>query len=176
MNENKTLTLRERVAVKSLVFGIVKNWYEAYEIAYNGQAEDLQKRKALPTIVTRWKNSDLVKDYYNETLYLFKQEQEQRKLAILEEARANDQGKGESVHTKSRTPQRVDYSNPQNQMQKLNELVNSASDTAETLDALKVIIQTQKADRDAAREGKQVKAYVPITCNDCPLYRKAKKG
>ena len=83
--------------------------------------------------------------------------------------------RGESVHTKSRTQKGVDYSNPLNQMQKLNELVNSSEDVGETLDALKVIISTQKADRESAREGKQVKAYLPMTCTNCPLYNKAQK-
>lgn len=68
----------------------------------------------------------------------------------------------------------IDYSDPANQARKLNELVNSADDPGEALDALKVIISTQKADREAARDKKAVGAYVPITCYDCPLYLEAK--
>lgn len=175
MDTKKDLTLRDRVAVQSLVFGIIKNWYDAYEIAYNGKVDDLSKRKALPTIVTRWKNSSIIKDYYNECLYLHKQDQERQRQNLLDEMGGEIKGKGESIHTKSKTPKMVDFSNPQNQMQKLNELVNSSEDVGETLDALKVIISTQKADRDAAKEGKVVRCYLPITCNECPLLKKGKK-
>ena len=67
----------------------------------------------------------------------------------------------------------IDYTNPENQTRKLNELINTASDAGEALDALKVIIQGQKADRDAAKEGKTVRAYLPVMCSGCPLYEKA---
>ena len=69
----------------------------------------------------------------------------------------------------------VDYSSPAAQQEKLNELVNTADDPGEALDALKVIIQSQKADRDAAREGRVQRVYLPISCDSCPLYQKARK-
>ena len=69
----------------------------------------------------------------------------------------------------------VDYSNPENQRKKLNQIINQASNSGEALDALKVIISGQKDDRQAAREQKQVKIYLPLICYDCPLYEKARK-
>ena len=178
MDTKKDLTLKDKVAVKSLVFGIVLNWTDAYKIAYDGTQKDLEKIKYLPTIVSRWKRNPKVQDYYNECLYFHKQEEEKKRESILKEIGGNEEEtrtKEESVHTKSRNPKGVDYSNPLNQMQKLNELVNSSDDVGETLDALKVIISTQKADRESAREGKQVKAYLPMACINCPLYNKASK-
>ena len=69
----------------------------------------------------------------------------------------------------------VDYSSPAAQQAKLNELVNTASDPGEALDALKVIIQGQKADREAAKEGRVQRVYLPISCEACPLYQNARK-
>lgn len=181
MDTKKELSLKEKVAIKSIVFGIVLNWTDAYKIAYDGTQKDLDKIKYLPTIVSRWKRNPKVQDYYNECLYIHKKEEERKRETILNElGETRTQGKdgkgiGESVHTKGRTQKGVDYSNPLNQMQKLNELVNSSDDVGETLDALKVIISTQKADRESAREGKQVRAYVPMTCTNCPLYNKVRK-
>ena len=178
MDTKKDLTLKDKVAVKSLVFGIVLNWTDAYKIAYDGTQKDLEKIKYLPTIVSRWKRNPKIQDYYNECFYLHKQEEERKRETILKEVGGKEEEtrtKGESVHTKGRNPKGVDYSNPLNQMQKLNELVNSSDDVGETLDALKVIISTQKADRESAREGKQVKAYLPMTCTNCPLYNKVRK-
>ena len=178
MDTKKELTLKDKVAIKSLVFGIVQNWNDAFKIAYDGTQKDIDKIKYLATIVSRWKRNPKIQDYYNECLYLHKMEKEKERETILKEYGGKDEetkGKGENVHTKSKTPKLVDFSNPQNQMQKLNELVNSSEDVGETLDALKVIIQTQKADRDAAREGKVVRCYLPMTCNECPLLKKGKK-
>lgn len=178
MDTKKDLSLRDKVAIKSIVFGIVQNWTDAYKIAYDGTQKDLEKIKYLPTIVSRWKRNPKVQDYYNECMYLHKQEEERKRETILKDVGGKEEEtktRGESVHTKSRTQKGVDYSNPLNQMQKLNELVNSSDDVGETLDALKVIISTQKADRESAREGKQVRTYLPMTCTNCPLYNKASK-
>lgn len=170
---DKELTLKDRVAIKALVYGFIQNWYDAFAVAFDGKLANLEKLKSIKTLVSRWKNNPNVIAYYNECLYLLNQDKDKAKGG---ESLTDGKDQGESVHTKTKGQKAVDYSNPQNQMEKLNDLVNSASDPSETLDALKVIIQTQKADRDAAREGKQVKAYLPITCNDCPLYQKAAQG
>ena len=167
-----TINTREKVAIWALSAGVVKSWREAYIIAYNGSIEAVTGQRSLPASVTRWKKSDPVTAEYQNALNHFKAIKNQGGTG---EDMTTD-GRGDNERTNGRNPSRVDYSDPTNQTRKLNELVNTASDPGEALDALKVIIQTQKADRDAAREGKQVKCYVPISCNDCPLYKKAKKG
>lgn len=183
-SQERELTLKEKFAIKGLAYGIIDNWYDAFHISYEGKAQDSNKLRSLKTIVSRWKNNPSVKTYFDICKYQYIQEEERKKEEYLkgvamEEEKTRTKGKEEtreeSVHTKSKNPKLVDFSNPQNQMQKLNELVNSSEDVGETLDALKVIISTQKADRESAREGKQVKAYLPMTCTNCPLYNKARK-
>lgn len=171
MDTKKELSLKDKVAVKSLVYGIVQNWSDAFKIAYDGTQKDIDKIKYLPTIVSRWKRSPKIQDFYNDCLYQYKQQKQTLIEQYLREEGNQEKGKGESIHTKRGKTALVDFSNPTNQMQKLNELVNNSDDVGETLDALKVIISSQKADRESAREGKQVKVYLPITCNECPLYK-----
>ena len=68
----------------------------------------------------------------------------------------------------------VDYSDPRNQLRKLNSLINGSKDAGETLDALKVMISKQS---DLAPEKKTeppVRVYVPLSCDACPLYKDAK--
>ena len=99
------------------------------------------------------------------------QEQERQK----KEDEKNGGGSERTDEQKPRAQVRaVDYSDPKNQAQKLNELVNTASDPGEALDALKVIISSQKADREAAKERKTVQVYLPLTCDACPLRQRAK--
>ena len=173
--QENELTLKEKVAIQAIVFGIIKNWYDAYTIAYDGRADDLTRKRSLKTIVSRWKNHPKIKAFYNDCISIYNQQQNTIQPQQTAEDGKQENGKGESIHTKREKTAFVDFSNPQNQMQKLNELVNSSEDVGETLDALKVIISSQKADRESAREGKQVKAYIPMTCNNCPLYTKRAK-
>ena len=171
---NKKLTDREKSALCMFVFGEITDWKTLYCIAENGPMKnpsDVDK-----TSVSKWKNSDKVTAYIetlNRTKYDLLKAAENKGI---ETGRMEQAG---SVHTKTEKPERVakfvDYSSPAAQQAKLNELVNTADDPGEALDALKVIIQAQKADRDAAREGRTVRAYLPQACTDCPLYQKARK-
>jgi len=88
----------------------------------------------------------------------------------------NDPGGNKRTKTDGQKPVlRVDYTNPKNQADKLNELINTADDPSEALDALKVIISSQRADKESAKQGRQVRTYIPINCTDCPLYQGVKE-
>ena len=174
----KETTLRENAAIFALAAGYIKTWRECYVAAYPTAERDAENLRSLPSIVTRWKNIPAVmKEFERARKFLQNRDED-----TLQKAGANsmqEKGtRGESVRTKSPAEKAafVDFSLPQNQTAKLNELVNTADDTGEVLDALKVIIATQKADRDAAREGRVVRAYLPVSCTDCPLYDKARRG
>lgn len=69
----------------------------------------------------------------------------------------------------------VDYTDPRAQMRKLNELVNEAEDSKETLDALKTIMGTQREDREAAKAQEVQRFYTPMVCHECPLYELGEK-
>lgn len=172
----KELTPREKNALFGLASGFLDNWTECYIIAYDGPAEKVKTQTALNTSVSRWKNSAIVQREFE----LITERIERTKKAEREKiVRESDKGRENSTHTETAKPAQIDkytdFSKPENQFKKLNELVNTATDSAETLDALKVIMSAQKADREAARDGKVVKCYIPITCKDCKLYQKAAK-
>lgn len=174
---NKTLTEREKAALYMHVFGGVDSWPLLYAIADTGNGE-IDPAATGNKYPSRWKNTPKVQEYLKEL--------QRRKYELLREEREKgiEEGKNlvlDSVHTKSEgredvpkngTSKFIDYSDPKAQTRKLNELVNSADDPGEALDALKVIISTQKADREAAKERKTVQYYRPIRCNQCPLYQK----
>lgn len=166
---NKNLSEREKAAIHLHIYGGVNNWPLLYRIAVPDSFPD-ESLKGLSDLASKWKRSPKIQAYLQtvqEQKFLY----EQRIKAAAIEA-------GDNVRTNSdmsaQKEKNIDYSDPANQARKLNELVNSADDPGEALDALKVIISTQKADREAARDNKTVRAYVPITCSDCPLYSRAK--
>lgn len=169
---NKRLTPGEIAAVYYHVFGGCEDWTLLYAIA-DGR-KDKQVYDINRTTVSRWRNMDKITGLVDK----LKKERDRTKSGPGENGSA-EKGQEGSVPTEKgpnlKSSKFVDYSSPAAQQEKLNELVNTADDPGEALDALKVIIQSQKADRDAAREGRVQRVYLPISCDSCPLYQKARK-
>ena len=68
----------------------------------------------------------------------------------------------------------IDYYDPANQRTQINRIIAESDDDPKTqLDAIKTIQQTQRDDKQAARDQKQVRSYLPLRCESCPLYAKA---
>lgn len=172
---NKKITPGEIAAVYYSVFSGCQDWRQLYAIADGIKSDEKQKEINRSTIYA-WKNTTKIQELFRDV--------ERRKLELIQAAEKQgfQDGKNsllDNIHTENETggkkPKIVDYADPTNQARKLNELVNTAADPGEALDALKVIIQTQKADREAARDQKTVRAYLPLSCNSCPFLEKARK-
>ena len=171
---NKKLTDAEKAAIYLHVYGGVNDWPQLYAIADG--IKDKNNLTVERSTVYRWKNlpkiQTLIESVQREKITMLEDEKrkgfEDGKNSLLDNV-------GTNVPQNGTRQKFVDYTDPANQNRKLNELVNTSGDNGEILDALKVIMQAQKADREAAKTGKSVSAYVPITCADCPLYQKAKK-
>ena len=164
----KILTEREKAAIYYHVYGGCEDWRLLYCIAYDAPVEIPEKDNYLFDKCSKWKRSPKVQNFLNQI-----RDQKAVKENRIKEAAALDAIRDGECVRKEKTRNNsvlVDYSNPENQRKKLNELVNSASDPGEALDALKVIISGQRDDRQAAKEQRQVRAYLPITCESCPLY------
>ena len=182
--KRQPITHRERVALFALAAGYIENWTDCFIVASQENEDTTRRRGGLNTTVQRWKARTDIRDAFQAAKNnLFEHDEQIRRIyqAELDEKGGKDNGNdgtGDNERPEIRRGSRrgtIDYLNPENQAAKLNELVNKSESAGETLDALKVIIATQKADRDAARDGKQVKCYVPMSCDICPLYEKARK-
>lgn len=178
----KHITERENAILYALALGVIDSWPKAYILANQRPEEEIQQQTALKSTVSRWKqHPEIIKAYNNAVAILKAREDRIREEAQKAGSQESGEEKtsGESVRTETKTGRKVagvvDYTNPAEQARKLNELVNTAQDPGEALDALKVIIASQKADRESAREGKRVVFYTPLRCKDCPLYEKARE-
>ena len=169
---NKRLTPGEIAAAYYHVYGGCDDWTLLYAIA-DGR-KDKQVYEINRTSVSRWRNMEKITGLVEK----LKIERDRAKSGPGENETA-DKGQAGSERTEKgpnlKSSKFVDYSSPAAQQAKLNELVNTADDPGEALDALKVIIQSQKADRDAAKEGRVQRVYLPVSCDSCPLYAKARK-
>lgn len=171
--QNADITPREKAAVRLHVFGRFDDWRMLYIIS----GGDLCKtEKSTIHYVSKWKNSQKIQteiENQRREMYVIEQAQRQRWEAEREEARKEEEG-GESESQPGRSKSRADYTNPTEQKKLLNDLINNAKDPDAKLDALKIIIAGQRDDRQAAKEGKQVRAYLPLNCRDCILYQREK--
>lgn len=169
---NKKLTPHELAAIYLHVYGGVSDWPQLYAIADGIKNLDNINRST----VYKWKCSAKIVELIRD---LERKKQDTIDNAVnkaLEQIKGNEGGNIRTdIENGPKKAKIVDYSDPMNQARKLNELVNTATDPGEALDALKVIMQAQKSDREAAREQRVVRAYLPLTCSECPYLEKARK-
>jgi hypothetical protein len=170
------LTLSEKVAICGLVCGVVDNWADCYLIGAGKYGDLSVNRNNLRPTVSRWKNSAKVVKEYEKQMAEFATRA--KSLSI-----SDNSGEGEKLtscdnkeHTKNGKRTQIDYTRPENQRTLLNDLINTADDQKDKLDALKTIIQAQKDDKQAAKDNQIQRFYSPLRCSGCPLYQKANKN
>ena len=166
---NQIITPREKATIRAHVFGGVDDWRLLFQMA-GGWSES---EKSVNNYISRWKNSPKVRaEIEAQKREKFVIEQEQRRR-WEEEEREKEETRGSEAPERA-TRRKIDYANPDEQKRLLNDLINGTNDPDQKLDALKIIIAGQRDDRQAAKEGRQVRAYLPQNCRDCVLYQREK--
>ena len=168
----KYITEREKAAINYYLYAGVEDWSILYLIGSDRSTEDNMKDKYLSDKASNWKRSARIQEYLKTAIKRKALEEADREREIEKRARESERRQIDAEKGRSSF---VDYSDPRNQIRKLNEIINEATDPGEALDAIKVVRAGQKDDQQAAREGKQVRAYLPQTCNNCILYQRAAK-
>lgn len=168
------ITEREKAAIRLHIYGGVNDWRLLFVMA---GGEGPGSATGLASYVSKWKQSPKIKQEIADLTRQKALEDEatiRREIERYErEGKKTDEGV-ESLRPERETKKGLDFYDPVNQKKLLNDLINTAKDPDEKLDALKIITATQRDDRQAAKEGRQVRAYLPLNCSDCPLYLKAK--
>ena len=181
------ITNKERAAIVMYVCGFIDDWHEIYIIAEDKSRKETESLKYLDTQISKWKCSAKVKNLIDEYKRIFDdkaadqrnkaRQDERNKINEERENQTNEDGENECIEQDEMTTRRkaIDYSDPENRKRLYNEVIRKAKDDPKTqLDAAKMFEQIQKDDKQAAREQKQVRAYLPITCKECALYERAK--
>ena len=167
-NKPQPPTPREIAVIRyGIAFGITSKT-DLYQLAYDGSLRAWANLSDAPAQANRWFKSKRITTLYERESALYAQRQAKERARIEAEAIARH----EANQGRTATPQQqglIDYSQPENQRAKLNELVNTASDPGEALDALKGIIAGQRDDKQAAREQQTQRYYVPKSCEDCEI-------
>ena len=171
------ITNRERAAVMLAAAGIVDDWTELYFIAEDKSRKDAESVKFVAASVSRWKNSDKIKNCLAEyTKLLADREADARTEGRDEERRRETERRSAGGNERPENEQGwklaapVDYYDPKNQRTQINKIIQEASDDPRTqLDAIKAIQQTQRDDKQAAKDQQIQRFYTPVRCNICPI-------
>lgn len=164
------ITDREKAAIAALKLGLLPDSRSAYIAAEDKPAKDVNP-VGIKTLVSRWINSDKVKQYgdYIERL-LSDRDADARERGRREAERMSgrDEEAGGSERTESKPGRAVDYYDPANQRKQINRIIAESSDDPKTqLDAIKAIQQTQRDDRQAAKDSQIQRFYTPVQCREC---------
>ena len=171
-------TKREKAILFALAAGKIESWHEAFILARDEIEESAKDLKNINSSVTHWKQHPITQiawKHANERLQDLKSlAAEDGRKEGEKEGRKKEAGRNEALKTAGAS--KVDYYDPENQRKQINKIIQQAQDDPKTqLDAIKAIQQTQRDDKQAAREGKTVRIYLPLSCDICPLAQKARE-
>ena len=175
-------TDREKAILFVLAAGqLPGGWKQAYILSAQKPEEEITAQKAINTTVSRWKNRpDIIAEYQNavkifQTLTATKPATDKTQTdSRTDDNQGNRDGDSESTNKRGRPA--VDYYSPEAQRRTINAIIDRSQDDPKTqLDAIKAIQQTQRDDRQAAKDNQIQRFYTPVTCNLCPMYQKRKK-
>lgn len=167
---------REKAILFVLAAGqLAGGWKEAFILSSQKAEKDVTNQKNITTSAERWRRRPEILKAYESALKAVQELKEEGKET---EGETQTQPAGDSNRTKPAKAGRIDYYNPENQRKTINAIIDKAQDDPKTqLDAIKAIQQTQRDDRQAAKDNQIQRFYTPVTCKICPLYQKrTKKG
>lgn len=173
------ITDREKAAIAAYKLGLFPDQKTAFIAAEDRPEKDARALKGLNQAASRWINSTKIVQFSEYIDRLLMDRDADARQRGRDEAEMQQPGEeGDRTDGRRRAP--VDFYDPANQKRQINRIIQEARDDPKTqLDAIKAIQQTQRDDRQAARDQRQVKTYLPQRCSACPLMQKAqarKKG
>lgn len=167
---------REKAILFALAAGqLADGWKEAFILSSQKPEKDVTNQKNIATSAERWRRRPEILKAYESAL---KAVQDLKEEGKTDEGDTGPQLAGDSNRTKPAKAGKIDYYNPENQRRTINAIIDKAQDDPKTqLDAIKAIQQTQRDDRQAAKDNQIQRFFTPVTCKICPLYQKrTKKG
>ena len=167
---------REKAILFVLAAGqLAGGWKEAFILSSQKAEKEVTAQKNITTSAERWRRRPEILKAYESALKAVQELKEEN--GNQDETKAGDLA-GDSVRTKPAKAGHLDYYNPDNQRRTINAIIDKAQDDPKTqLDAIKAIQQTQRDDRQAAKDNQIQRYYTPVSCRLCPFKAKAaKKG
>jgi len=174
--QGKQLTTLERAVLYLHIFEGCNDWKTLYKLAEN-RPKGAKEVKSIDTYVSKWKHSIKVTNFVQSVRERYhldptpnNQKQNENK------SQEKQKMEGESKHTETKQQRQnngfIDYSDPKNRLVLYNDIIAKSEDDPKTqLDTAKLFEQIQKDDREALKAQRQTRVYLPLRCENCPLYQ-----
>jgi len=166
---------REKAVLFALAAGqLADGWKEAFILSSQKSEKDVTKQKNITTSAERWRRRpEIIKAYEKALAEVEEMKNDARKEKTGQEEPGTADRSGGSNRTENERNARIDYYNPENQRRQINKIIQQSQDDPKTqLDAIKAIQQTQRDDRQAAKDNQVQRFYSPLRCHGCPLHEK----
>ena len=165
----KELTIREKAAITLFLSDDKVSTVDIFICGTSKSVEEVNQMKSLSSAASHWIARPLIQDYIRTMRLKLDDKRAMERSRLLEELRTE-------IHDATPITGMIDYSNPKNRQRLYNEVIARSKDDPKTqLDAAKMFEQIQKDDREAAKVLKQSRVYLPLRCESCALYVKAKE-
>ena len=179
MRPTRTATEREKAIIFALAAGFITDWKTAFILSRPYPEDDPKTQNFDKSSVTHWKQHPAIVKAYENALDILQVQKtrlidETRREIQTQEEKTTTPADSERTNNTKRNP--VDYYDPKNQRTQINKIIAESQDDPKTqLDAIKAIQQTQRDDRQAAKDNQIQRFYTPVNCHICPLYLKKRQ-
>jgi hypothetical protein len=163
----KELTTREQAAIVLHVVEDFNDWHELFKIAEGDERYNKMNYNSQKTTVAKWKNSDRIQNAIRDYKYKVRIQEEEKKKKYIEDWQ-REATEGTKPGT---TSQDINFLNPEEFLQFANLQANNLKDEKDRRAYLEMIAKLMNY-KDSEGETEQIKAYLPIICQDCDLYKR----
>lgn len=172
-----SLTDREKAVLTYAVTENIEDWRFLYMLASDKSVTSIKKRSDdnIGASASTWKNNPSVKSYY----LAKKVEYEGRLKQMIETERQKwinaDESEKAKIISESDTNMKIDFTDREQFMRFINKQLNEVEEEKDRQTYLKMISDNMRFKEDKPEKGDVdiMRFYVPLTCKDCALYKRA---
>lgn len=168
----RDITQAEKAALYYHLVGKCNDWEQLYRIAKGEETFSKLSPGSKSASVSKWKNSDAIQAEIKNISYLVQKEREEAETRAVEAYRNNQEkedGKGNLAE--------INFLDRDEFLAYLNKQANRIQDEKTRNETLKMIsdnLRYKDMDKDNGEGQEIIKAYIPINCNECELYKRCK--
>ena len=167
----KPLTERQKAAIYFHLVAGCKDRELLFRIAEGDERANKLTDKSRVIMANRWYNSEPIQTGINEIRYII----EQRRQEDIKKAVASLETEPTKREPKSEDFDKINFLDRDEFLKFLNDRANEITDDKLRNDILKMLSDNLRyKDSDQTDDSTQIKAYLPIICQDCELYKRCK--
>ena len=166
----KDLTPATQAAIYYHVVGGCNDFHVLFKIAEGEKRYNELKGNGKAVTVSKWKLSNVISDAIQELKYKIEIE-DRKKIDLYLQERETEGRQREPEQTNL---EGINFLDPDQFLQFANQQANTITDEKERRAYLEMIAKLMNYKDKDSEEQEQIKAYLPVNCENCELYKRCK--